>query len=109
MVSCVISCRLKSFKFICGVVLAAALGFGPWVARADDLKPAGSAGTGVKPDLLATCPVCGDKLASIAKPYVFVCQGQEVKLCCAKCRKEFDKDPARYLKQIQDAANAAQK
>jgi len=59
-----------------------------------------------KPDKLTTCPVSGDKLGEMGKPYVFVYQGQEVKLCCSGCKKDFDKDPAPYLKKIQDAAAA---
>ena len=62
----------------------------------------------VKPDKLTTCPVSGEKLDSMGNPYVFVYQGQEVKLCCSGCKKDFDKAPAKYLKKIQDAA-AAQK
>ena len=59
----------------------------------------------VKPDKLATCPVSGEKLGGdMGKPYVFVYQGQEVKLCCSGCKKDFDKDPAKYIKKIQDAA-----
>ena len=53
---------------------------------------------------LTTCVVSGDKLGEMGKPYVFVYQGQEVKLCCSGCKKDFDKDPAKYLKKIQDAA-----
>ena len=60
----------------------------------------------VKPDKLATCPVSGEKLGEMAPPYVFVYQGQEVKLCCSGCKKDFDQDPAKYLKKIQDAAAA---
>jgi YHS domain-containing protein len=60
----------------------------------------------VKPDLLMTCPVSGEKLGEMGKPMVFVYQGQEVKLCCSGCKKDFDKDPAKYLKKIQDAAAA---
>ena|ERR1017187_645277 len=57
-----------------------------------------------KPDKLATCPVSGEKLdGDMGKPYVFVYQGQEVKLCCKSCKKDFDKDPAQYIKKIQDA------
>jgi len=58
----------------------------------------------VKPDKLTTCPVSGEKLDEMGKPYVFVYQGQEVKLCCPGCKKDFDKDPAKYVKKIQDAA-----
>ena len=56
-----------------------------------------------KPDQLITCPVSGDKLGEMDKPYVFVFKGQEVKLCCAGCKKDFDKDPAKYLKLIRAA------
>lgn len=56
-----------------------------------------------KPDLLTTCPVSGDKLDEMGKPYVLVYQGQEVKLCCPNCKKDFDKDPAPYLKKIREA------
>ena len=72
-------------------------------ARADT-----STNAPVKPDLLTTCPVSGEKLGEMGKPMVFVYQGQEVKLCCSGCKKDFDKDPAPYIKKIQDAA-AAQK
>ena len=56
-----------------------------------------------KPDLLTTCPVSGDKLGEMGKPLVFVYQGQEVKLCCGGCKKDFDKDPAQYIKKIREA------
>ena len=62
-----------------------------------------------KPDKLTTCPVSGDKLGEMGKPYVFVYQGQEVKLCCPGCKKDFDKDPAKYLKKIRAADAPAQK
>jgi YHS domain-containing protein len=57
----------------------------------------------VKPDLLTTCPVSGDKLGEMGKPLVFVYQGQEIKLCCGGCKKDFDKDPAKYIKKIREA------
>ena len=60
----------------------------------------------VKPDKLTTCPVSGEKLGEMGKPYVFTYQGQEVKLCCSGCKKDFHKEPAKYVKKIQDAAAA---
>ena len=58
----------------------------------------------IKPDLLTTCPVSGDKLgADMGKPVVIVYQGQEVKFCCPMCKADFDKDPAKYLKKIRAA------
>ncbi len=96
---------MKNLKLIPGLVLTAALvAFAPSI-RADGTNAASS----VKPDLLPTCPVSGDKLGEMGPPTVFVYQGQEVKLCCPDCKKDFDKDPAKYLKKIQDAAAAANK
>ena len=39
----------------------------------------------------------------MGKPYVFTYEGQEVKLCCPMCKKDFDKEPAKYLKLIRAA------
>ena len=75
-------------------------------ARADGTNSVSA--TPPKPDSLATCPVSGDKLGDMGTPYVFVYQGQEVKLCCPSCKKDFDKDPAKYLKLIR-AADKPQK
>jgi len=60
-----------------------------------------------KPDLLTTCPVSGDKLGEMGKPYTFVYQGQEIKLCCPGCKKDFLKDPARYVAKIRAADKGA--
>ena len=62
-----------------------------------------------KPDKMDTCPVSGEKLGEMGDAYVFTYEGQEVKLCCKHCRKDFDKDPAKYIKKIQDAAKKAEK
>ena len=55
----------------------------------------------VKPDKLTTCVVSGEKLGDDA--YVFITKGQEVKLCCKDCLKEFTKDSAKYLNKIEVA------
>jgi YHS domain-containing protein len=59
--------------------------------------------TNATPDLLPTCPVSGDKLGEMGKPFTFTYQGQEVKLCCGGCKKDFDKDPAKYVAKIRAA------
>ena len=59
--------------------------------------------TNATPDLLATCPVSGEKLGEMGKPFVFTYKDQEVKLCCKSCKKDFDKDPAKYIKLIRAA------
>lgn len=50
---------------------------------------------------LGTCIVSGDKLGAMGKPVRFAYQGREIMLCCQDCRKDFDKDPARYLKKLE--------
>ena len=86
------------------ILAAAIVAFAP-AGRADDTNAVAA----IKPDLLTTCPVSGDKLgADMGKPYDFVYQGQEVKLCCPMCKADFDKAPAKYLKKIR-ATDAAAK
>jgi YHS domain-containing protein len=97
---------MKNFKWIFGIVLTAALVVASPAVRADGTNSASSTPK-PKPDLLATCPVSGDKLGDMGKPYVFIYQGQEVKLCCPDCKAEFDKDPAKYLKKIRAADKPA--
>jgi len=92
--------RIVKSLVIAGLALAATALMS--TATAADTNSA--AATPPKPDKLATCPVSGDKLGEMGKPYVFVYQGQEVKLCCSGCKKDFDKNPAPFLKKIQDAA-----
>lgn len=59
-----------------------------------------------KPYPLDTCVVSGEKLGADPdmKPYTFVHEGQEVKLCCKSCLKKFNKSPETYMKKIADAA-----
>lgn len=59
--------------------------------------------TNATPDLLTTCPVSGEKLGEMGKPVVFTYKNQEVKLCCPSCKKDFDKDPEKYIKLIRAA------
>lgn len=58
-------------------------------------------GAKAKPYPLKTCivsdePIGGDH----GEPYVFVHEGQEIKLCCKPCLKDFNKSPATYLKKL---------
>jgi hypothetical protein len=66
--------------------------------------PLSAADTTVKPYPLKTCIVSGEKLDSMGKPYVFTKDGQEVKLCCKSCLKDFNKEPAKYLKELESTA-----
>ena len=62
-----------------------------------------------KPYPLPTCLVCGMKLADMGTPYVFVYQGQEIKVCDKSEKADFDKDPAKYMKKLADAEANAKK
>jgi hypothetical protein len=57
-----------------------------------------------KPYPLDKCVVSDEKLGSMGKPYVFTHEGQEIKLCCKDCLKDFKKEPAKYTKKIADAS-----
>lgn len=71
-----------------------------WAADHGDHADAKTA----KPYPLKTCIVSGEKLdGDMGKPYVFVQHGQEIKLCCKDCLKDFQKDPAKYLKKLAEA------
>jgi YHS domain-containing protein len=52
---------------------------------------------------LETCVVSGEKLGSMGDPYVFKYKGREVKLCCKGCLKDFNKEPAKYVKKLEEA------
>lgn len=56
-----------------------------------------------KPYPLKTCIVSDEKLGGDhGEPYVFVHEGQEIKLCCKPCLKDFNKEPAKYLKKLDE-------
>jgi len=55
----------------------------------------------VKPYKIETCLVSDEKLGEMGEPYVLIRKGQEVKLCCKGCLKDFNKDQAAYLKKLE--------
>lgn len=65
--------------------------------------PTAMADAKATPDLLTTCPVSGDKLGEMGKPMVFTYKDQEVKLCCPGCKKDFEKNPDKYMALIRAA------
>ena len=85
--------------------------FTPKLAAAESAMPSCCGGmtmpmaadTTAKPDLLATCPVSGEKLGEMGAPLTFTYKDQEVKLCCKSCKKKFDKDPEKYIALIRAA------
>ncbi|MEI7910377.1 MAG: hypothetical protein WCK77_12130 [Verrucomicrobiota bacterium] len=59
------------------------------------------------PESITTCLISGEKLGEMGKPYVFVYEGQEVKLCCKNCLKKFNAEPAKYIAKINAATPKA--
>ena len=62
-----------------------------------------------KPYPLDKCIVSDEKLGEMGKPFVFTHEGQEIKLCCKSCQKDFKKDPAKYLKKLEAAGKPDKK
>jgi hypothetical protein len=89
---------MKKLKIITAMVLTAAVVAGPLTGLADDKKAEKA-----KPYPLKTCIVSDEELGKMGKPYVFTHEGQEIKMCCKDCLKDFNKEPAKYLKKIADA------
>ena len=63
----------------------------------------------LKPYTLKTCVVSGDKLGEMGDPFVYASKGREIKFCCKGCLKDFNKNPAKYLKMIDEAEAKAKK
>ena len=87
-------------KNILRALLAITLTAGVLTARAEDTSK------NAKPYPLDHCVVSDQKFeGSKMKPHEFVHEGQTIKLCCESCLPDFQKDPAKYLKKIEDATN----
>ena len=53
-----------------------------------------------KPYTLDTCIVSDEKLGEMGDPFVTSYKGQQVKMCCKACNKDFTKNPDKYLKKL---------
>lgn len=97
---------MKYLKQLAVATLFAGVLVAPFSSYADDEKKTEKA----KPYLLKTCVVTDEKLGGeMGDPFVFVHDGQEIKLCCKSCLKNFKKDPAKYLKRVDAAAKKDKK
>ena len=81
----------KLFSFVAASLVLTYAGL------AADKAPATGKG---KPYPLDKCIVSDEKLGEMGEPFVFVHEGQEIKLCCSSCQKDFKKNPAKYLKKL---------
>jgi hypothetical protein len=101
--------KMKSIKSITGAVVFSGILTVSTLAFAADPAPSDAA-KNAKPYPLKTCIVSDEKLeGDMGQPYVFVYQGQEIKLCCKNCLPDFEKEPAKYLKKLADAQAAEKK
>lgn len=96
---------MKYLKNLTASVLAVSFLATPFGALAADNK----ADSKAKPYPLKTCIVSGEKLGEMGKPVVYVHEGREIKFCCKDCIKDFKKDPAKYVKKLDEADAKAKK
>lgn len=97
---------------LAGLLLAVTASFAP-ALRAADAPAAVDSPAAIAAYPLTTCVISGDKLEAgdMGPPinYVYKEEGKPdrlVRFCCKGCIKKFKKDPAKYLKEIDDAAAA---
>lgn len=53
---------------------------------------------------LKKCVISGEALGEMGKPVKVTSEGTDVYLCCKSCVKDFNKEPAKYVKMVKDAA-----
>ncbi len=91
---------MKTIKTIILSALIAGVLAAPLSTWAVDKKAEKKAGA-TKPYPLTTCIVADDKLDKDAVAFDY--QGRQFKICCESCRKDFDKEPAKFVKKLDDA------
>jgi len=94
---------MNRFKTLIVGVLLAAFCAAPLAGLAADKKPK------LKPYTLKICIVTGEKLGEMGDPFVYEYEGREIKFCCKGCVKDFKKEPAKYIKKIEEAEAKAKK
>lgn len=67
--------------------------------KAGYTKKLAEAETSAKPYPLKKCLVT-DEGFDHGKPYVFAYEGQQIKLCCKDCLKDFKKEPVKFLRKV---------
>lgn len=88
---------IKTTNSIAALVLAGSFTLAALAGYAAEDKPK------TKPYTLKKCLVSDEALGSMGEAYVFTYKGQEIKLCCKGCLKEFNKDPKKFLQKMEDA------
>ncbi len=57
---------------------------------------------------LDTCVIAGEKLGSMGEPVDYIYRNRLVRFCCEHCIADFEKDPARHIAKLDEAAKAKQ-
>jgi YHS domain-containing protein len=92
---------MKKLKSVIVALLVPAFCATPFAALAADKEKEKDAK--LKPYPLATCVVSGEKLGEMGKPVPYEYKGREIKFCCKDCIKDFNKDPDKYVKKLDEA------
>jgi hypothetical protein len=95
-------------RFSVAIVLAS-MAMAPFAGSTAEEKKADAKSGKIKPYTLKVCPVSDEKLGEMGDPYVFTQGDREIKLCCKSCQKDFKKDPAKFIKKIEEAEKKAGK
>src|ERR1039457_765963 len=99
---------MKMIKNLIAIALSVSVLAAPLAVFGADTNAPAKSDKKLIPDKMTACPVSGDKLGGdMGKPFVMEYKGQEVKLCCKSCKKDFDKDPAKFMKKIREADKKA--
>ena len=102
---------MKQTKIVSSALLVVAFLAAPLTGFAetkDAAKDAPAKEAKAEPYALKTCIVSDEALGgSMGEPYVFNYKGREIKMCCKDCRKDFDKNPAKYIKKLEAAEKKA--
>ena len=99
---------MKLLKSLTAAVLITAYLAAPLAVLAADSKDAKKAEK-PKPYTLKICSVSDEKLGGMGDAYVFTYQDREIKLCCNDCKKDFDKNPKKFITKIEKAEKTAKK
>jgi YHS domain-containing protein len=104
---------MKRLKTLTVTLLSLSILAGPFAALAADTGDTKAAehksNAKLKPYKLKTCIVSGDKLGEMGEPVVYEYEGRQIKFCCKACIKDFKKEPAKYVKKIEEAEAKAKK
>ena len=99
---------ILSGLMMAAVVATTTLALAASSTNAPGTNTTAKAASKLKPYTLTNCVVSGDKIGgAMGSAFVFEYKGREIKMCCPDCKKDFDKDPAKYIKLIEAAEKKA--